>query len=261
MGKNNKIWEQINKNSDDIKNLYKEKNKKEKVWWKAIPIIISLASVGFTIFMWFQNLKREQQLQNQSSYYENLAVKVEFSETYETGTLNIGNSQESIDIEYKPGIAVPLRGSIKDGRIIYYINDKIIVSPTALMSRDSETINKIHNTYSADTIYLKALFTLDALGHSYNNYYSTAYLLLEDFNGSKTIHMISYCFDKTTNKSKGQVVLDEYSILYDEQEVYSFSIEDDGLKGNDKILFEKYLKEEIKNYKKVKNKLVEAGLF
>lgn len=61
-----KIWEQVNKNSEDIKNIYKEKKSVElekhpkAAWWQIAPIIVSIIGVIVSGIIWKINVDLEK---------------------------------------------------------------------------------------------------------------------------------------------------------------------------------------------------------
>ncbi|WP_157455345.1 hypothetical protein [Carnobacterium maltaromaticum] len=222
---------------------------------------MSIIGVIVSGIIWKINVDLEKKLNNRDSYYESLVVNMKFSDKYETGLLNIPNNEDPIKVKYKTCDAYSLRGSIKEARVIYYTENNIIVLPSNLLQRDIFEMKQNQNNYAPETIFLRTLYTQDVSASSASNYYSSAYLLLEDYNEKKELFLIAYCFDKEKKISKGQVVLDEFSLLYEGQSISSFGVEDDGLEGEDSDLFNAYLKKELLNYKALRNYLKDAGLF
>lgn len=229
-----------------INEKIKSKKEDKKISVQTIVAIISaliaLCSLGYTIY----STHRDNEQKRMQSYYEPMALNLEFSKKYES--IRVDGEKFYI----KPVMADSTKGFIKSCRG-FYVDTKgtIIVSDAALFGKVQDREAK--KLKPNEKLISQHKSSVPITGNSNNLFYGTEYMLFEDYQGNKELQMFVYVFDKKSRKSKAQFSFDRYFLLLEGQKI--FSLPKSSLDNDEQTLAVSYINENIEQFSLLNSKL------
>lgn len=148
-----------------------------------VPIIISIISLGISIYLNYKNNKLEKKYAMIDTYGMTLSYEVKISQKIGNGTIKFDGKEikkGEIDI-------IPKIGGIEKVYAIHYYKDNVkAILPVELYTKKIEE-------YDAQQLFYKLPeYTIDNVAHTTKSFFGTLYLVIKDYQNNYFTNMIVY---------------------------------------------------------------------
>jgi hypothetical protein len=178
-------------------------------WIEIINLILAVLAIIISIFIHIENMGLQKQYYRINTYSMNLNYKIKLLNPTKEGDVFLEDKKIKINTPSHIGI-LPKVGGIQKLHIVHYHNDNLIEEFPIDMA--DEGAASIYDAQKGS--YNFGEYTIDILDEDENNYYSTLYLIIEDYNHNIFTNMLVYEISKENMSNIEIRVYDKFNIVF-----------------------------------------------